>query len=150
MAKVSQRQIVAEVEAIGTAPTPGTNPDGSRYFAQVTGGEITANVEKVYDGGSKFPEVLCAVSEVGDITVTRHYETTRDKTFLNSLRPLIGAAYYNIKFYELDCDLAAPDTMRLYTGALCVGLTEPDGDSASGAPAAYSLTFSMGPVASVT
>ena len=151
MAKVSQRQIVADISPVqgGNAPMPGENPDGSSYFAQVTGGEISAAVEKVYDGGSKFPEVLCAVAEVVDVTVTRHYATDRDKTFLNNLRSLVGSAYYDITFYELDCDLKAPDTMRQYTGALCVGLTEPDGDSASGAPASYSLTFSMGPITSL-
>ena len=152
MAKVSQRQIVADmVPTSAGAPTPGNNTTGAsgtnNYFAQATGGEVTAAVEKVYDGGAAFPEVLCSVAEVGDITLTRHYDRTRDQKFLEDLRPLVGTAYYDINFYELDCDLKDASSMRIYNSALCVGLTEPDGDASSGAPSSYSITFSVGPVA---
>jgi hypothetical protein len=146
MAKVSQRQIVAEiVPSDDRAPEPGST-DGNSYFAQVGGGEVTAAVEKVYDGGSRFPEVLCSVAEVGDITVTRHYDTVRDKNFLEELRQLVGIAYYDVSFFEMDCDLKDASSMRIYNHALVVGLTEPDGDAASGAPASYSITFSVGQV----
>tara|TARA_B100000029_G_scaffold475831_2_gene519471 strand:+ start:2772 stop:3233 length:462 start_codon:yes stop_codon:yes gene_type:complete len=150
MAKVSQRQIVAEITPSDEiAPTPGTQ-DGNTYFAQAGGGEVTAAVEKVYDGGSRFPEVLCSVAEVGDITVTRHYDKVRDRQFLEDLRPLVGIAYYDVSFFEMDCDLKDASTMRIYNDALVVGLTEPDGDAASGAPASYSITFSVGQVAAST
>ncbi len=152
MAKVSQRQILADIEPSSEgAPSPGENTTGANgsnsYFAQAGGGEVTAAVEKVYDGGSRYPEVLCSVAEVGDITVTRHYDTTRDKAFLQALRPLVGIAYYDVTFFEMDCDLKDASTMRIYNHALVVGLTEPDGDAASGAPASYSITFSIGQVA---
>jgi len=150
MAKVSQRQIVATLsptvhgdeEAAAPSPKAGTN--NSLYFTQVSGGEITAAVEKVYDGGMKFPEVLCATADIGDITVTRHYDTGRDKAFLAALRHMVGSAYYDITIAEMDCDLIDATTMRQFTGALVVGLTEPDGDAASGAPASYSVTLSVG------
>jgi hypothetical protein len=141
--KLSQRQIVAEIE-----PTSTAYPRLEGYFAQVSGGEVTAAVEKVYDGGQRFPETLCAPADIGDITVTRHYEIDRDGTKLNVLRPLVGQAYYNVVITELDCDLKVAGTQRTYTEALCVGMTEPDGDASSGAPASYSLTFSIGPLAS--
>ena len=150
MAKVSQRQIVATIsptvhgdeEAVAPPVVSGTN--GSLYFTQVSGGEITAAVEKVYDGGMKFPEVLCATADIGDITVTRHYDTARDAGFLAALRHMVGSAYYDITISEMDCDLLVPSTMRQFTAALVVGLTEPDGDAASGAPASYSVTLSVG------
>ena len=43
--KLSQRQIVAKIEA-----SESSSPNFIGYFAQVSGGEITAAVEKVYDG----------------------------------------------------------------------------------------------------
>ena len=145
--KLSQRQIVASIEpAEGHAVA--AFPRFEEYFAQVSGGEITAAVEKVYDGGARFPETLCAPADIGDITLTRHYETLRDGSPLGVLRPLVGEAYYNITIVELDCDLKLPASQRLYTNALCVGMTETDGDASSGAPAVYSLTFSIGPLAS--
>jgi hypothetical protein len=143
--KLAQRQIVAKIEPIAKAVTP---PVFLEYFAQVSGGEITASVEKVYDGGAQFPETLCASAEVGDITVTRHWEPGRDDIPMATLRGQVGQAYYNVTISELNCDLKVPGTQRIYSEALCVGLTEPDGDASSGAPATYSLTFSIGGVAS--
>lgn len=147
MSKIAQRQIVASIvpSANGNAEQPpqvGTD-GGLAYFAQVTGGEITASVEKIYIGGKLFPEVLCAPAEIGDITLTRHYDASVDGAFLGAIRQMVGRAYYNITIEELDCNVADPTTQRTYSDSLLVGLTEPDGDAASGAPATYSLTFSI-------
>lgn len=154
MSKIAQRQIVASITPsatlnIETPPSPGA--DGSfTYYAQVTGGEITASVEKVYIGGKLFPEVLCAPAEIGDITVTRHYDADIDGTFLGKVRQLVGRAYYDVQIDELNCNVAIPEVQRTYSLALLVGLTEPDGDAASGAPSTYSLTFSIQSVTSGT
>lgn len=152
MSKIAQRQIVASIKPstngnTETVPEPGT--DGSlAYFAQVTGGEITASVEKIYIGGKLFPEVLCAPAEIGDITITRHYDSTVDGNFLGGIRQMVGRAYYDITIDELDCNIRDSSTQRTYSKSLLVGLTEPDGDAASGAPATYSLTFSIQSVGS--
>lgn len=152
MAKVAQRQIVAEItpSADGNIETPPTvtvdSGSGFAYFAQVSGGEITASVEKIYIGGKLFPEVLCAPSEIGDITLTRHYDSAIDKEFLRQLRQLVGRAYYDVDVFELNCEVKDPQSHRGYSKCLLVGLTEPEGDAASGAPATYSLTFSISTV----
>jgi hypothetical protein len=150
MAKVSQRQVVAEVVPVTgiTGHTPG--PAFTAYFAQVSGGEITASVEKIYDGGQLFPETLCAPSEIGDVTLTRHYDVDRDGPALKTLRSMVGRAYYNLNIYDLDCDLRVFGTERVYPRALLVGLTEPEGDASSGAPSVFSLTFSISQVSGQT
>lgn len=144
MSKATQRQIVAEISPVrgirGHSPGPSF---GKKYFSTVSGGEISASVEKVYDGGARFPETLCAPAEIGDITVSKHYDPDEDHGRLNKLRQLVGATYYDVKVYTLNCDLAEPGSERVYPRALLVGLTEPDGDSSSGAPATFSLTFSV-------
>ena len=154
MAKVSQRQIVAYIDPSDADAeasfSPGANADQTAYFAQATGGEITAAVEKVYDGGQKFPEVLCATEDVGDITLTRHYDKERDKAFLAKIRHHVGNVFYTVTFVEMDCDLVDKTNMRQYNNALLVGLTEPDSDASSGAPASYSLTFSVGPISALS
>lgn len=137
--KFAQRQILAKI----TSKTTGApNLDG--YFAQVSGGEITAAVEKIYVGGKQFPELLCAPSEVGDVTITRHYDDDV-RPLLNTIRTggLVGRAFYDITIYYLDCDVAKGKPDRQYSEALLVGLSEPDGDSSSGAPATFALTFSV-------
>jgi len=141
MAKTSQRQIVAEIKPVSLGGRQAPRFNGK--FAQVSGGEITAAVEKVYDGGALFPEVLCAPPEVGDITVTRHFDSGRDGAALKKLRQQVGSAYYDVYVYTLNCDLKEAGTERVYAKALIVGLTEPEGDASSGAPSTYSLTFSI-------
>lgn len=138
MAKLSQRQILAKIAPV----TPTVHPPLTGYFAQVSGGEITAAVEKIYVGGQKFPELLCAPSEVGDITLTKHYSDDERGT-LNTLRQYVGSAFYNVTIYYLNCDISSGKPDRAYSDCLLVGLTEPDGDSSSGAPATYALTFSV-------
>ena len=155
MAKVSQRQVLASI----APPVGATTPTWTGFlFAQVSGGEITANVEKIYEGGKLRPTIICAPSEVGDITLTAHYDAdpTTDtasvavgiEAKINSLRPLVGRAIYDVTISSYDCDLGSvvTGTGRLYKSALLVGLTEPDGDSSSGAPATFAMTFAVSDV----
>jgi hypothetical protein len=145
VAKVAQRQVVASITPVSVAGHE-IGPNINSYFSQVSGGEITASVEKVYVGGQQFPEVLCAPAEIGDITVTRHWDDG-DHSNLQKLRQLVGRTYYNITITTLDCDLKVPGSDRNYPKALLVGVTEPEGDASSGAPATYALTFSISTVA---
>jgi hypothetical protein len=107
-------------------------------------------VEKVYDGGAKFPETLCAPAEIGDMTMTRHYDPNRDGEALKMIRQMVGSVYYNLSVYDLNCDLKVFGTERAYPFALLVGVTEPEGDASSGAPATFSLTFSVSEVSGRT
>lgn len=151
MPRISQRQVLAEItpESSGAVvgPNIGSNESAGRFFAQVSGGEITASVEKIYLGGSSFPETICAPAEVGDITVTKHY-SVEERQLLQAAREVVGRAYYTIKIYDANCDLADYQSERIYSRALLVGITEPEGDSSSGAPATYALTFAISGIAS--
>jgi hypothetical protein len=138
MSKHSQRQILAKISPV----LPTVHPELTGYFAQVSGGEITAAVEKIYVGGEKFPELLCAPSEVGDITLTKHWDDLERGT-LNKLRQFVGVAFYNVTIFYLNCDVSSGKPDRAYANCLLVGMTEPDGDSSSGAPATFALTFSV-------
>ena len=138
--KLAQRQIIAEITPLSGGDV--TGPTLSGYFAQVSGGEITAAVEKIYVGGFPFPEVLCAPSEVGDLTLTKHYDTDR-RTVMKALRLVVGRAYYELKIYDTNCDLKITGSERVYSKALLTGLSEPEGDASSGAPATIALTFAV-------
>lgn len=153
MAKVSQRQVLGSI-----SPVPGDKiaPKWTNfYFAQVSGGEITASVEKIYEGKASRPTVICAPSEIGDITLTAHYDDDRVDSDLatgiaakiKKLRDMVGKVRYTITVETFDCDLKVPGTDRTYANALLVGITEPDGDSSSGAPSTFALTFAIENVA---
>lgn len=165
MAKVAQRQVLATI-----VPSTFTNnakqqtnvqvnlPKWNEFrFAQVSGGEITASVEKIYEGGRSRPTVLCAPSEIGDITLTAHYDDDMNGADtgagigakIKGLRKYVGTAYYNITVSVYDCDIKDPTNDRVYTNALLVGMTEPEGDSSSGAPATFALTFAISDVDAV-
>lgn len=146
MAKASQRQVVAEIVPITGISGAVTGPRFAGYWAQVSGGEITSSVEKVYDGGAIFPEALPAPSEIGDLTVTRHYDPDRDGNNLKRLRQLVGRSYYDVTVYDLNADLKQYGTERTYPECLLIGISEPEGDSSSGAPATFALTFSVSQV----
>lgn len=145
----SQRQVLAKIElsdgqtSIGIPATAFTDA-----FAQVSGGEITAAVEKVYRGGNLFPETLCAPAEIGDITLTDFVDVASADfaDAVSRLRQYVGRVYFNITVSVYNCDLEEPGSSRFYSKALLVGLTEADGDSSSGAPATYAMTFSVSTV----
>jgi len=148
MAKISQRQVVAKVIPItgknGDDETTNTFTSTNRaYFSQVSGGEIQASVEKVYDGGQTFPEVLPSVIEVGDVTVTRHYDPTDDAATISHYRDKVGKKYFRIEVLTLDADGNQTGYTRKYENCILVNITEPDGDASSGGPATFSLTFSV-------
>jgi len=137
---IAQRQVLAKITRV-TGQTLGA--DFTEYFAQVSGGEVTASVERIYVGGEKFPFVLCAPAEIGDLTVTAHYSSD-ERPKLSKWRAAVGKVYYQIDIYDLDCDfVATPTAQRQYSKALLVGLTEPEGDSSSGAPTTFTLTFAV-------
>lgn len=162
MAKVSQRQVLAYITPNDTTtlgsdkskpPAFGTPKDGKNnfLFAQVSGGEITASVEKIYEGGAKRPTVLCAPAEIGDITLTAHYDDSESTggiaLAIRQLRQFVGVGFYDIVIQTYNCGLTSTANDRVYHKALLVGLTEPDGDSSSGAPTTFALTFSVSDIA---
>lgn len=159
MAKVSQRQVLAKIAPHanqGATVLPLCPKFETFLFAQVSGGEITASVEKIYEGGKTSPTVLCAPFDIGDLTLTAHYDDDRIESDLNTglaaklvnLRQIVGKGYYDITIETHDCDIKVIGMDRLYSKALLVGLTEPDGDSSSGAPSTFALTFSVSTVTS--
>jgi hypothetical protein len=148
MAKISQRQVVAKVisltgmggsDEILKQFSSTTRP----YFSQVSGGEVQASVEKVYDGGSTFPEVLPSVIEVGDVTVTRHYDPSVDAPLISAYRDKVGKKYFRVEILTLDADGVQTGYTRKYENCILVNITEPDGDASSGGPATFSLTFAV-------
>lgn len=149
----SQRQVLGSIAKSNDQAGVKLSADAFKdVFAQVSGGEITAAVEKVYRGGSLFPETLCAPAEIGDITLTDfvRYGDNAFTSDIEVLRQHVGRVYFDITVSVYNCDIQVPGSERFYSRALLVGLTEADGDASSGAPATFAMTFSVSGVAPKT
>lgn len=133
--KSAQRQFLVKVDGI----------DG--YWAQKSGGEITSDSTKVFDGGSLRADVIASPPEVGDITVTRPYDPLRDQEIINQLKTRVGTWMTTISVTPTETDLRAARVRGdVYPEALLIGLRLPESDAGSGDAADYELTFATGTV----
>lgn len=134
MAKSSQRQFLVRVGDI-----PG-------YFVTKSGGSITADVTKAYDGGDPSPDLIAAPPNVENLTLSRNFDPLRDGPILRNLRKQVGVFESTITVTATDRDYIAADEPVVYSPALLVGVTEPDADAGSGDQAMYSLEFAVSEV----
>lgn len=132
--KAAQRQFLCTVNGI------------SSPFAGKTGGEVTADATKVWDGGATKAEVIAAPPEVGDLTLTRPYDPERDQPILDRLVSLVGQWRTTVSVQPLGSDMRVARGVkpRVYPEALLIGVREPELDAESGDKADYELTFAIG------
>lgn len=132
MPKSSQRQSLVKVSGI------------EDYFASKSGGNITADSSKVYDGGQVTPDVMTGPAEADNITVSRPYDLARDEPVLRRLRKVVGTWTTTVSVTPTDKDLIATAQPQVYANAVLVGLTEPEVDASSGDAKTYELEFAVG------
>lgn len=132
MAKMASRQHLVKVSGI---------PD---YFATFSGGSVSADTNKVYDGGNLVPEVLSGPAEADNITVGRPFDLNRDPQIIASLRRQVGTYTATISVQPTDRNLNAVGKPRVFPNALLVSITEPDYDATSGDAAQIELEFAVG------
>lgn len=130
--KSAQRQFLVKVTGI------------RGYFASKTGGNLSSDSSKVYDGGDDQPDVMAGPAEVDNITVSRAYDYERDSEILQSLRERVGRWQTTVSVTPLRRDMTALRRPTIYPDAMLVGLTEPEVDASSGDAATYELEFAIG------
>lgn len=131
MAKVSARQWIVKVGGI----------DGN--FSNKSGGNISSETNKVYDGGKLIPDVLSGPAEVDNITVSRPYDSVRDYKLLKTLRAKVGTFLTTISVTPTDRLLKTNAAPIVYSQCLLIGVTEPDADAASGDASTFELEFAV-------
>lgn len=131
MGKSAQRQFLVKVHGI-----PG-------YFMTKSGGQISADTNKVYDGGELRPEVMAGPAEAANVTVTRGYDYERDHEIIKTLKRQVGEVEMDITITPTRRDMSAYTDGTNYPAALLVGLTEPDVDASSGDPGIFELEFAI-------
>jgi hypothetical protein len=130
--KSSQRQFLVKVNGI------------EGFFMTKTGGNVSSEVTKAYDGGSAVPDLIAAPKEVENVTVSRGFDPDRDAGLLQSLRAKVGVFETILTVTPTDRDYAASADPVVYSPALLVNLNEPEVAADSGELATYELVFAVG------
>lgn len=134
--KAAQRQFLNKVDGI------------EGFFAQKTGGEVTSDANKVWDGGSLQPEIVAAPAETDDVVLTRPFDPEKHQDMLTRLLSQVGQWYTTVTITPTTSDLrAAKVKPRVYPNALLIGVREPESDAGSGDAADFELTFAIGSAA---
>lgn len=131
MAKSSARQFLVKVDGV----------DG--FWSTKSGGNVTSDNTKVYDGGSLKPDIITNPPTAEDITVTRPFDPDRDAEMVTSLLQLVGSWDTTVSVTPTNADLVAVAPPRVYSNARLTGVTEPEVDSSSGDAAMIGLTFAV-------
>jgi len=135
MALSAQRQFLVSISGI----------DG--YFMTKSGGEVSAEATKVYEGGAKTPVIITAPADVDNITISRNYDPERDASVLSALRAKVGVETKTVTVQPTDRDLVASGKPIVYAEAVLVRIGEPEFDANSGDMATYELEFAVKTVA---
>lgn len=114
-------------------------------FATCTGGNVTSDATKVYDGGADEPDVMTSPRNYSDIVVGRAWERGRDGAVVKRLRPGVRKRATTVHKKELDDDMVPTGYSVTYFGKL-TGLTDPDADAGSGDPSRLELTIAVSKV----
>lgn len=130
--KSAQRQFLNKVDGI----------DG--YFAAKTGGEVTSDANKVYDGGAMKPDIVASPPETSDVTLTRPYDPDLHQDLIQRLKARVGSWRTTVSITPTYTDLTAVKaTPTVHENALLIGVREPESDASSGDAADFELTFAV-------
>lgn len=113
------------------------------FWARKTGGNITADVSKAYDGGNPIPDLISSPPAADNVTLSRTFDPDRDLEILRRLRPLVGSFRTTVTWTPTDADMVAIGPPVTYSDALLVAINEPEVDAGSGDAADFDLEFAI-------
>lgn len=132
--KLSARQFIVNVQGLtGTWMTK-------------TGGDISADVAKAWDGGSRTPDLLTGPAGTDNITISRVYDPIRDADIVKFVKKNVGRFRPTITVTPVDEDGVAVGDPDVYSPTVLVRYKAPDVDASSGDPAPFELEFAVSEV----
>jgi len=120
--KMAQRQALVTIEGV-----PGR-------WATRTGGDVTADVTPVWDGGMDYPEQMASPPSADNVTVSRPVDDARDLTEIKRLKRLVGKLRATITEQPTNQDLFPIGDPDVYPDALLLRVSTPEYDASSGDP----------------
>lgn len=113
------------------------------YWATKTGGEVSAAVTMVWDGGANSPEPLAGSAVTGNVILTRPYRVAVAVPILKRYRPLTGAWETTLTDQPTDALKVPLGDADIYPGALLVRVAGVDIDVKSGEPKNLEMEFAV-------
>lgn len=125
----SQRHFLITIDGLG------------EYYATLSGGEVTAEVNKVWDGGKKRPDSIAGPALTSNLVCGRPYKTLRDQPIIDRLEKLVGVFSTTITRQPCDADHTPIGKPTVYPDCLLARVTPPESDASSSDAATYELEF---------
>lgn len=113
------------------------------YFAQKSGGDRSAEVTKVRDGGSNTPEVIAQDATTSDIVLTGLYRPGDHDAVLRALAGAVGRRAGTLKRLDVDANKTPIGVVEQHAGCVLVGVKRPEFDANSTTEARFELTFTL-------
>lgn len=129
MGKITKSQFLVTIVGI-----PGT-------WSSATGGSLTAEVTKDYDGGALRPDMIGGRPSADDLEITRGFDPVRDLPLLEKLRKEIGRGRYTVTKQSTDANFAKIGKPITYADCVLIGCNDPDSDANSSDVAQIVLKF---------
>lgn len=134
MSKASKRQFLVRVDGF-----PGN-------WAQKTGGDVSSDVAKAYDGGNPTPSLVAGPQNVDNVSVVRVYDPESDDVYLHAARQGVNSLTTTVHSTPTDANMVAVGKPTVYSNALLIHVTEPEHDASSGDLAEWGLEFAVAQV----
>jgi hypothetical protein len=112
-------------------------------FATKTGGAVSGDVTRVYDGGAPEADLIPGRRNVDNIVVGRPYARGRDQAIINELTPRVLRERRAITVIPTDADLIAdPSRAITYASCLLMRVTPPAVNAAGTDGAMWEMEWS--------
>ncbi len=131
-APAAQRQFLITVSTV---------PDGN--FSTKTGGGTTAEIARVYDGGSLDGDLVAGVPITENITVGRPFRPARDAAVVARHERGVGRLRATITITPTDPDLVPVGEPTVHSDCLLAACNPPETDAGSGDAAMFELVFAV-------
>ena len=133
MSKMAQRQGLVTIEGIS----------GGTAWATKTGGDVSADVTPVWDGGSQHPEQLASPPSADNVTVSRPVDDQRELAEMKRIKKLVGELRATLTVQPTNGRLFAIGEPEVYPEALLVRATSFNVDAASGDSQVWELEWAI-------
>ena len=113
------------------------------YFVQKSGGDTSAEVTKIKDGGNVNAEILMQESSTSDIVLTGLYRPVDHDGILRLLRAAVGTKTATVKRIDCDANKVPVSVVEQWGGCLLTSVKMPEHDSNSSTEARFELSFAV-------
>lgn len=113
------------------------------YWANRSGGEVSADVSQAWDGGADFPDQVPGKATTSDVTVSRPYRRGRDDVLRRRLLKQVGKLRATVSDQPTDSNGQALGEPDVWPNALLRQVSAIGSDASSSDPKTIELVFAV-------